>query len=292
MKRFLLLFIIGLFSSSSFSQVSEVVEEFWHLNYLQIDGERYYAPLGENINLVFDPVNNDYVVGANAIENGLSADGVFSGNSLTLSNLSITLLGCDQENCYYEDLYFYSFITTETLETKIFTYDYDSYSNGTKTLELVDANNNKAFYGNEPVMPDPLLFQTWYLFQTEADLKPPTPVTSSNPPQITINNDLTFTGINDCATFEGNFGYETVNDYEFLLQLQNLEIDESNCSQTIGTGIPDLMEEIPLRSFVEGSTSGPDYFLIESFPGFISSFRNVLLETPENSLLAISIYPK
>jgi heat shock protein HslJ len=291
MKKLLVL-LIGFFCfQNTFSQPVEMLNETFRLKSLSI-GNGYLTPNGENPNITISENSGNYSIEANGISNTLSAEATFSGNSITVDTNSITLNDCTGDTCYYEDLYFYDFLTTLNLDPKTFTYYY-SESNGFKFLRLRDANNNWAHYSTEPVpVANPMLFQTWYLFMTQGDMGDPIFYSGPNPPQITINPDFTYTGIESCATISGDFILGIGYSYDFLLQAQNYEQDESNCQPGEAEyALFELHNGSLLDSSVYEGNDGNDYLQWEYAPGFLSYFTNVLLTTPENSLADLRIYP-
>jgi len=145
-----------------------------------------------------------------------------------------------------------------------------------------------AFYSTEPApIADPMLFQTWYLFMTEGDLGDPIFYPGPNPPQITINPDFTYTGVEGCATISGDFILGTG-----YLQAMNYLSEESNCLPGEAQyALVELGTELPLLYGVYEGSDGNDYLQWEYAPGFLSHFRNVLLSTPENNLEELNIFP-
>tara|TARA_B100000949_G_scaffold229832_1_gene239324 strand:+ start:152 stop:1192 length:1041 start_codon:yes stop_codon:yes gene_type:complete len=273
------------------AQPAGMLNETFRLKSLYI-GDTYLTPNGETPTLTFYEFSSDYIVEAGGIFNTLNAAASFNGNSLTLNDYGVTLQDCVESNCYYEDLYFYEILTTQSLESKTLTYNYNE-DNGFKYVSLRDSENNWAYFSTEPPPePNPLLFQTWYLFMQEADLGDPIFYSGPNPPQITINPDFTYTGIESCAMISGDFilGYGD-NDL-FPLQPQNYINDESNC-------VPGQAEyalfELTNRSILDTSVyegnDGNDYLSWEYAPGFLSHFTNVLLSSPENSLQGLTLFP-
>lgn len=291
MKKILLLFVTSLTMLVTFAQPAGMLNETFRLKSLYI-GNEYLTPNGENPTISISDQSGDYLVEANGITNTLSAEAVFNGNLISFNSISITLDDCTAPTCYYEDLYFYDLLTNLNLDSKTFTYYY-SESNGFKFLRLRDANNNTAYYSTEPVpVANPMLFQTWYLFMTEGDLGDPIFYNGPNPPQITINPDFTYTGIESCATVSGDFILGIGDSYEFLLQAQNYMQDESNCLPGEAEyALFELYTGYLLGSSVFEGNDGNDYLQWEYAPGFLSHFTNVLLSTPENNLADLKIYP-
>lgn len=291
MKKLLLL-LVGFFCfQTSFAQPAGLLNETFRLKSLSI-GNGYLTPNGENPTISISDNSGNYFVEANGISNILFAEATFSGNSITIDTNSITLDDCNGPTCYYEDLYFYDLLTNLNLDSKTFTYYY-SESNGFKFLRLRDANNNMAQYSTEPApVANPMLFQTWYLFMTEGDLGDPIFYGGPNPPQITINPDFTYTGIESCATISGDFILGIGYSFEFLLQPQNYINDESNCQPDEAEyALSELNNGSLLDSSVYEGSDGNDYLQWEYAPGFLSHFTNVLLSTPENSLADLKVFP-
>lgn len=143
--------------------------------------------------------------------------------------------------------------------------------------------------------PDPRLFQTWYLYAKEYDMGDIVMYDGPNPPQLTINQDLSFTGIEDCALISGSFIYgEGGGHSTFELETESYETDESGCTSGPPTyAIPELgFFDITKYCELETGTDGIDYFQFESYAGFYSYFRNTLiLSIPHNTLESFVVYP-
>ncbi len=292
MKKFLLLFTFGFSVFASIAQPAGLLNETFNLKHIETD-DLYFTPNGELPNLTIYDTSGDYFVEANGIFNVLNAEAIFSANTITLSGCSITLHSCVEPNCYYEDLYFYDILTTQTLESKTFTYSYWE-NNGYKYLSLIDTDFNWAYFSTEPApVPDPRLFKTWYLYKTEADLEDPVYYPGPNPPQITINPDFTYTGIEGCATISGDLILGNGEGYEFRLQSQNYLQDESNCPPgPVDYALFDLMHRNPpMGCILYYGTNGDELLEYETYGGFISYFSNQLLATNENGLANLKIYP-
>jgi hypothetical protein len=269
-----------------------MLNENFNLKSIQTNNT-FYTPNGENPNLTIHEVAGNYVADADGIFNTLNAALSFNGNSLTLNDYGITLQDCLEPNCYYEDLYFYDVLTTLNLDSKTFNYYYNE-NNGFKYLRLHDSNNNIAYYSTEPAPePNPMLFQTWYLFMTEADLGDPFFYDGPNPPQITINPDFTYTGTEGCALINGDFILGNADEYyEFILQSRNYSTDETNCPPgSVDYAMWELQSGIALGSIMYEGSNGNDYLQYEIAPGFISHFTNVLLSIPDSEKNSFSLYP-
>src|SRR5690554_2344101 len=293
MKKLLLLLFSFFLTNIALSQPADMLNEVFNLKYLHV-GDTYYTPNGENPNVAFYELPGSYVIEADGIFNTLNAGANFDGNTVTLHSYGITLHDCVETNCYYEDLYFYEVLKTNNINSKTLTYIYNEV-NGIKYLTLTDADFNTAYYSTAPnETPNPLLFQNWYLYKSEADVGNPTFYTGLNPPQLSIDSNLSYTGVEDCSIISGNLIFsEGESGDEFILQSRNYNNDESNCT----TGSPnyvlnELEWGLPLRSLVYEGNDGIDYFQYEYFPGFIYYFRNTLiLSTPEHQTSNLSIFP-
>lgn len=292
MKKLLLFFIIIIPILSALAQPTGMVGETFNLKSI-VKNNTYFTPNGESPNFTIYELPFSHVLDADGIKNTLNAAASFNGNTMTLNSFGITLQDCVEPNCYFEDLYFYEILTNQNLEPKTFTYYY-SENNGYKYLRLTDAGNNWANFSTEPAPePDTMLFQTWYLYRVDVDMGDPIFYTGPNPPQITINQDFTYTGIEDCALINGDFilgngdGY-----YDFILQSRDYVTDETNCPPgSVDYAMLELEIGIPLGSSLYQGNDGNEYFKFETYPGFISSFRNVLLSSPENNLSYSKIFP-
>lgn len=291
MKKLLLFFVCIFCIQGVSAQPAGVLNETFRLKSLY-NGNEYLTPNGESPNITITDNSGNYAVEANGISNIFSAAAIFSGNSIAFSNLGISLNDCTDTDCYYEDLYFYEVLTNSNLDPKTLTYYY-SENNGFKFLRLRDANYHPAYYSTEPApVANPMLFQTWYLFMQEGDMGDPIFYSGPNPPQLTINPDFSFTGIESCATISGEFILGNGDIYAFLLQPRNFMNDESNCAPGQAEyALHELQGSMLLNTSVYEGNDGNDYLQWESAPGFLSHFTNVLLATPENSLADLRIYP-
>ncbi|WP_164905222.1 T9SS type A sorting domain-containing protein [Aequorivita ciconiae] len=293
MKRLLLPLLLISFINIGRTQPAGLLNEVFNLKYLQV-GDIYYTPNGENPNVAFYELPGSHVINADGIFNTLNAGANFDGTTITLHSYSITQHDCVEPNCYYENLYFYEVLKADNMQSKTLTYTYN-HSNGFKYLTLVDADYNKAYFSTAPNEdPSPLLFQNWYLYKSDVDLGEPTFYTGPNPPQITINSDLSYTGVEDCSLIDGNLIFSEGDlGEEFILQSRNYNKDESNCTDGSPSYVLGELEwGLPLRSLVYQGNDGIDYFQYEYFPGFTYYFRNVLiLSTPEHQINTLTIFP-
>jgi heat shock protein HslJ len=272
-----------------FSQPAGMVNETFNLKYLKIGNIEYYTPNGENPSFAIYENSGDYSFEAGGIFNMMFGSANFSGNYVTFGSIGVTLHDCVEQNCHYENLYFYEVLSNSFMESKTLSYNY-WISDGIKGLTIYDANYNAAVFRTSIVPePDPLLFQTWYLHWIEADMGDWYPIDNDGYIQLTIHPDLTFTGFEGCASVSGDF--KLTDDYEgwsdFILVPENYVKDETNCTEGSPTyNMSELEFRVPLRSFVD------QYSLIyESSPGFIHYFSNEILSTPENDMSKLNIYP-
>lgn len=281
MKKILLFTGLLLLSLNSFAQPQALLDETWYVRYLNFDSEPNYTPVGENLSLTFSEVSGTLFMEVSGIENQFTAEVNFSGNTFTTSNPSVTLLDCTQPNCTFENNFFYEVLTNQNLDGKTFTFTFNQFTSNVKDFWFRDPDLNSAYFVNRPIEPNPDIFQTWYLYSSEVDLGDTFIYTGPDVPSLTIAPDFTFTGVNGTTNFEGNFiyGEDFVNEDEFILILENLS--DPN------TGIPDLIEFETLHGYIDS-----DVFSIESFPGFISTFKNsITLDIAENTLQSSKIYP-
>lgn len=292
MKKILLFSTLICSIQFALAQPAGILDETFNLKSIRVN-DTYLTPNDENPNFTIHENAGSYTVEANGIENIFSSGATFDGNTITFQNPGTTSEDCNGSNCYFEDLYFYDVLTNQNLESKTLTFNYHE-SNGIKTLSLRDADYNVASFSTESQPePNPLLFQTWYLYMTVGDLGDPVFYNGPNPPQIKINQDFTYTGLEGCATISGDFILGAAENYDFLLQSQNYMTDESNCPPgNVVYSMYDLPYNYPLGCILYEGNDGIDYFQYETYPGFISYFRNALiLSTPENSLAALKIFP-
>lgn len=149
---------------------------------------------------------------------------------------------------------------------------------------------------NSIIAQDINLYQTWYLYQLEADLEGVIwdieDVQPEFSPYLTINNDLTFDGIGACNGFSGHYTYNSNQDTLFP---NNVYFTLGNC---------DTSEEISFENlffpYVEANTyhtitlaTIEDYMelKLENFLGYVAVYRNISLSILEESLPQVKIYP-
>lgn len=140
--------------------------------------------------------------------------------------------------------------------------------------------------------PNPELFQTWYLYYDVVDLEEPQYHYGEDVPQMTINEDFSFTAIDSCWDISGNFEYlEGDTGYDFFLDTINFEED---CTLGGSNGyILKLLYESPSPLggylFEDGNTKE---LYLEYGPGFGLGFRNqVTLSVPKQQRQEITIFP-
>lgn len=298
-----LLYIAALICTSlSMAQVSEIVDETWHLRSITIDDQISYAPYTQNFNLNFTGSGTEYEVSANGVENTLLGSVTFNESNQTLqfTEVSVTLLDCNSENCDIEETYFFSFFTDEALTLKAFDYFYFEFTSGAKSLKVTDALGNTARYFNTPITPpNPALFQTFYLHAMDTDLGPTTQIEAYDPPvqpTITIQQDLSFTGVGSCNTFSGEFAY-THDDFSggYLIPTA-FEAGSTPCENhnELEEYYFFQFEDLDPLSFLAGGTTNPGNgaFSFERFAGFTFHFENQpVLSVPEFNTAYFSIYP-
>ncbi|WP_179339405.1 T9SS type A sorting domain-containing protein [Winogradskyella ludwigii] len=143
---------------------------------------------------------------------------------------------------------------------------------------------------------DSNLYGTWYLHQLEADLQGLVwDIEDVQPdfiPSLTINNDLTFEGLGACNGFGGDYSYDASENTLY----------PNNFSQTLI--LCDTSEDVNFENlfFAQVSANTNNSVTInmnanftelklENYPGYLATYRNVSLSTPEQSLAALKIYP-
>lgn len=289
MKIFLLFLALSSINAHQvFAQEAGMVENTWYLRYITTPGEdTKYTPQNEIFTLTFIEDAGNFSINANGIENVLSGDIEFltGQERFQFTSVSVTNNTCDIASCDFEDTYFYNFLTTNNLNLTVLQYSYNEFSQGNKTFSLRDESTNTwAYFGTEPPVPDPALFQTWYLYQQEVDLGDATFFTGPDVPVLTINPDLSFLATDGCDEFTGTFIYTEEFIQDSVLIPTNIVDLNPSCSSG---ALYELYQNYTLYSFFNESE-----FYYETSPGFISLFRNTLtLNTPENELANIIISP-
>jgi hypothetical protein len=303
MKKTLFLVVsFSMLSVTIFAQNPGLFDETWYLRSLTLDNETSYAPYQENFNLIFEDDTNQVIISANGVENGFGGTATFNDatDTFQFQEYSITLLDCTVNFCDYEALYFYSFLTDDMGALKEFEYFYYQFSSGLKTIRLTDAFGNVAKYYNNPIEPpSTALFQTYYLHETGADLGPPSYIEDYDPPMqptITINEDLSFSGIGSCNNFTGQFEY-TQDGFNgtFLIPVA-FETEGETCQYHNNfeeAYFYHFEQEDPLYFYAsENPGTGNAVFQFELSPGFYFLHRNFpVLEVEDFNLEIIRIYP-
>jgi len=300
MKNILIIFCVLFIGNNLFSQVLDIVQQTWYLRQVQLDNIQFYVPYGEIIELNFAGINPNYTVSTNGIENIFSANANFNNSEVTFSNSEVTSSNCTASNCDFENLYFYQFLSNQALEAKTFTYFYMVFSSGRKLFRITDTNGNRAEFTDQPLEEvDPVLFQTWYLHAMEADLGDTEYIADYDPPiapTITINPDLSFTGIGSCNEFSGNFDYTEYPNDGLMLVPKNFDATTENCqhhSDFENYYFFHFTSNQPLRYIAgEDQSNGEGYFSFELMPGFTFIFFNYpVLSVPESEKKFFTIYP-
>jgi hypothetical protein len=142
--------------------------------------------------------------------------------------------------------------------------------------------------------PNPDLFQTWYLHSVlVSDGSEPTYIVSDIEPNITptltIMEDLTFSGIGACNTFNGTFNLLSSN----ILETDQFSYSTDDCGVEIHNNFENAyFDFIQLLSGYSITSVDNGLILIIETPIFGSaSFRNYQLSITEKELQQIKIYP-
>lgn len=291
--RLIYFLLLGIVTFSVQAQETDLVETTWFLRFLEIDGERTYAPVSDGFTLVISESSGEYNIDAFADTNGFQGKVTFNNDALsfTTSDVGTTLLDC-ADFCDYENLYFTSFLTDINFINKEFFYDVDIFSQGHKSLSLTDENNNQAYYTDEPLVIDQDLLSAWYLFQQDVDLGDSTSFDPSEDRSLTINEDLTFTGTDGCVNYSGTFIYGEDFVVDFLLEMETYNRNTQGCDGDTdpGTAFEDFGEGQIFRATLDDN-NGDGILTLEATPGFTMHFSQNLLSTPEISQTTIRLYP-
>lgn len=275
------------------AQETDLLETTWFLRYLQIDGERTYTPISDGFTLEISESSGDFDLYAFADTNSFQANVTFDTDMLSFitSDVGTTVLDCG-DHCDYENLYITSFLTDTSFINKEFFYDFDTFSQGRKSLRLTDQNNNQAYYTNEPISIDQDLFSAWYLFRQDVDLGEPTFFDPSEDRSLTINEDLTFTGTDFCVDYSGTFIYGEDFVVDFLLEMETYNRNTEDCDGDTdpGTAFEDFGEGQIFRATLD-ENNGDGILTLEATAGFTMHFSQNLLSTPEISQTTIRLYP-
>jgi hypothetical protein len=140
--------------------------------------------------------------------------------------------------------------------------------------------------------PDPLIFQTWYLYSTSVDQGDPNYYYGADVPQMTIFPDFSFTAIDNCWAISGNFEYtEEGIHLDFGLITLNYTKD---CILGGSTGyVLELIYEVTdtVNCLIWGDI-GNSELIIETYAYFNHHFKNTItLSVPEQQLQKSYITP-
>lgn len=283
-----------------FTQVSEIVQQTWYLSNIHLDNTTYYVPYNQDIQLNFDGNDPNYITNTNGIENTFAAHTTFNNNNLALSEVQVSSTTCTSSYCEFEDLYFYEFLSNQTLDNKTFSYWYYVFSSGRKRLRLTDDNGNIAEFTDQPLPDiDTTLFKTWYLHYMSYDLGGGDIISDYDPPiapTLTINPDMSFTGFGSCNEFSGSFDYTEFLNNGLVLMPKDFQATNDSCEfhndfedyyfSQFEYNYPIYFEvgEIP--------NTGESYFSFEVMAGFFFEFASYpVLSTPNIEKSTFSIYP-
>ncbi len=141
--------------------------------------------------------------------------------------------------------------------------------------------------------PDPAIFQTWYLYSQDGDLGETQYYYGEDVPQITINNDFSYTATDNCWDISGNFNY-LEGDTTFPFYLENVGFEEAcvlggNTNRTLSVY---FQYPEPLASYMNEGTYTELHLLLTFKPGFGLTFRNqITLSVADNHLEQIVVFP-
>ncbi len=300
MKKSLLISCFIFVGHFSIAQISQVLEQTWHLRSIMIDNTFNYVPYEQAIEMNFDGENPNYTLSTNGIENILTANVGINNNMLNLSYIQVSSLPCNTPICDFENLYFNVFLSNQNLSDKTFTYFYMVYSNGRKSLRLTDANGNIARFTDQPIPSIyETLFQEWHLHSMDVDMGESIFISNYEPPispTLTINPDLTFTGFGSCNNFSGKFDFTEEPNSGLRLIPKDFEVSTDTCEfhtdfenhyfEQFSTGWP-LYFDIWIDP-----NSGNSYFSFEMYAGYFFNFATYpVLSTPELKKNTFDIYP-
>lgn len=154
-KHFITLLLIGLSSINSNAQEPELVDTFWYLKELNIEGITIIPPDNDEIDtatLEFLSSTNGYLINTCVCYCGLT-DFVQIGNeTIQFDNMSFLITeSCDlAENAIFQDQYFVDFFQSETTDvSEPIGYEILTDSEGNKQLTLTNNNGDLAIYGDQ-----------------------------------------------------------------------------------------------------------------------------------------------
>lgn len=143
---------------------------------------------------------------------------------------------------------------------------------------------------------DTNLYQTWYLYQLEADLEGVVwDIEVAQPqfsPQLTISSDLTFNGIGACNGFSGYYTYDVNQNSLFpnsvYFTLGNCDTNEEYVFENLYFPYVDANTNHTITLTTIGNLME---LKLENFPGYVAIYRNVSLSVADDYLVQLSVYP-
>ena len=272
----------------------------WYLQYMIVDGENTFLPVNEE-SFLPTIVLEETIITSLGLFLGDSGCDTFNGavsydaanTDLTLFDISAITNDCDIiENTEYATLYS-EFLLEGDPQT--FTYTFNIIED-VEMLLLGNTGGSWAVYSeNISIVPDPDLFQTWYLTDYTFDLSDNMLVTDIIPPifpTLTISEDLSFSGEGACNSFMGKFLYDNSGDDLLNNLFTTTEID---CEHTehIDFEFIYFLFFSELEGFnysITTEASGIKHLEFE-FNGIVYNYADFPLSTPEFSQNTITIYP-
>ncbi|MBK5212199.1 MAG: T9SS type A sorting domain-containing protein [Flavobacteriaceae bacterium] len=151
MKTILYILIFN-FSALSFAQDPQLFENTWYLHNVIIDNQDNFPPHNSEVNNIpLDISINELFTEVCAPLIGSVIE--FSTTEDKFTILEFMQFGTDclnQENQLYQSLYFNNFFQPQ-LGTRIFIYQIEIGTNGSKSLTLINEEGNQAIYGDAPL---------------------------------------------------------------------------------------------------------------------------------------------
>ncbi len=299
MKKLILLSFIFFIGNLGVAQVSDIVQQTWYLRHLQLNNNWEYVPYGESLELNFGGNNPDYTINTNGIENTFTANINFNNDEISFTSIEVSSTICTSSNCNFEDLYFYQLLSNQNLDDKTFTYFYQVLSSGRKTFRITDSSGNRATFTDQPLEEiDSTLFQTWYLHYMEFEGGGIEFISEYNPPispSITINPDLSYTGVGSCNDIMGSFDYSELPSNGIVLIPDNFDATIRICDfhSDFENNYFSQFENDGILYFDVGvdPNNGEGYFSFEKIPGFIFNFYNYPLSVPDSEKNSFTLFP-
>ncbi len=297
MKKLLLSLLISFFSFQGIAQDPQLFENDWYLQRVKMGLENHWPPnsITEPVTgtIEFDEIEDVvYISYCDGVAPMINYDPI--ENIFSLEDEPIILIGdcIEPENTDFALVYFSIFYEQSPhLAKNPFSYTITTRNSGVLDLIIENIEGHRAYYINDLSYPDQDLFQTWYLQDIYLESTPPLHLIE--PPiyaELTISENLDFSGKGSCNTFTGTYEYSPYGEEMFAIEFNRTNDD---CVfQYHNAFEAEYFQTIQWWSWHEITDDGTGLQLqIGQLFGAYAVFTNYPLSTPDFSLNKIKVYP-